>query len=410
MSGVALDFDANASSPVRPAAWRAYVEALGAQATSGGAWAHGWPGESPRAIGALAEARRDVAAALGAGPDEVFFTSGGTAANALALAAAVAADVAASSPDAATGPTPVVVSALEHAAVVNAARVAAARGALQLCVWPASPDGLVELAAAEATLAKRPRLVSVLLAHNETGALQPLEEVVRRAHGVGAAVHTDAVQAVGRLSVDFGALAVDMLSLSGHKFGAVGGVGALLVRRGTAVHGALRATHACPRAVRCAAAWVLERGAVAATRNLPGVLSLAAAVRELPDAATLARIRALRDGLEATVVGALGPAGCRVLAAASPRLAHVSCLHLVGVPAEAVLMALDVAGYAVSAGAACASGALEASPSLRAMGLSAGEAREVVRVSLPSNADPVQVRALAAAVVDCARRARDVDG
>ena len=393
MSFDSVDFDANATSPVHPEAWRAYCTA------SAAAWT------PPERELARQRARRALACALNAHPDEVFFTSGGTAANALALAVAVAAGP---PPGPASGPVPLVISALEHAAVRAAAEAAAKRGVLAVYPWPATPAGAVDLSAAEAVLACRPRLVSVLLAHNETGAVQPLVEVAARARAAGAFVHTDAVQAVGRMPVDFAALGVDMLSLSGHKFGAVGGIGALVVRRDTPLHRAMSAADWPAPALRGAGSWALERDGRAAD-NLPGLCSLTAAAGVLGAPAGWARVGALRDGLEADLVGALGPAHCRVVAAEGPRLPHVSCLHFLGAPAEAVLMALDVAGYAVSAGAACASGASEPSTSLQAMGLDAAAAREVVRVSLPSAADPAQVVALGAALADCARRARHVD-
>lgn len=347
------DLDANATSAVSPEAYAAWCAAHARFATPADV-------DTPAGQAFLAQARQDVAQALGAAGFRTVFTDGGTAADRLMLAAVGHLHA----------PRPhVAVSALEHAAIRDAVAEAQAAGRLLATTLAANASGVV----APPALALAPaidgvQLITVMLAHNETGALQPIRAWSDCAHAHGALMHTDAVQAVGRVPVDANALGVDALSLASHKVGAVGGIGALLVR----------ADGPLPAALETLAPHRAEE-------NLPGIASLVAALARLPDDAARARVARLRDRLEAQLQAQLGPARCRILAADVPRLGNTSCVHFFGVEAEGLLMALDVAGFAVSAGAACASGALEPSPSLLAMGLSRKQARCVLRISLPHN-------------------------
>ncbi|MCW5730712.1 MAG: cysteine desulfurase [Alphaproteobacteria bacterium] len=335
--------DYNATAPLRPEARRAMLEAAEAGGNASSVHAGG-----RRARRMIEEARERVAMLLGARPDEVVFTSGGTEANHLALLGA--------------GADRVLVGATEHDSVRLARADAQA--------LPVDGSGQIALEKLDAALTESAgrALVSVMLANNETGVIQPVAEVARVARRHGALVHCDAVQAIGKIAVDLRALDVDFLSLSGHKLGGPQGVGALLVRDGRMLEPLLRGGGQ-------------EFGRRAGTENLPGIAgmaaALAAALRDLAAMDTLAR---LRDGMEARLA-ALCPE-LRVWGRGAPRLANTSCLAMPGTLAETQVMALDLAGIEVSAGAACSSGKVRPSHVLRAMGAGEREAREAIRVSL----------------------------
>jgi cysteine desulfurase len=253
------------------------------------------------------------------------------------------------------------VSAIEHDSL---------RGTSEPELIPVTAAGVVDLAALEALLAadSRPALVSLMLANNETGVLQPVAEAARLAHRHGALLHCDAVQALGRLPVDVGALGVDLVSLSGHKIGGPAGVGALYVRSGLDLAPALLGGGQ-------------ERGRRAGTENLAGIAGFGAAaaiaVGELED---MRRVAGLRDALEARIHAARPEA--LIFGRDAARLPNTTCVALAGVPAETQVMVLDLAGVAVSAGAACSSGKLKPSTVLRAMGVPPEIAGSAIRVSL----------------------------
>ena len=290
-------------------------------------------------------------------PADVVFTGSGSEANNLAL----------------FGPRParVIVSAIEHASVLRPA--AERRGGFAFV--PVDGDGVVDLAALERELGAKdgagPVLVSIMLANNETGVLQPVAEVVRLAHAAGALVHIDAVQAAGRVAIDFAALGCDMMSLSAHKLGGPKGIGALVRRDGLAL-------------APLVAGGGQERGLRAGTENVAGIAGFGAAARaaarELADGTEIARQKALRDRIEAAVAAASQEA--RIIGAGAPRLANTACIALPGMAAETQVMAFDLAGIAVSAGSACSSGKVEPSHVLAAMGLAPEIAGAAVRVSL----------------------------
>jgi cysteine desulfurase len=340
-SPVYLDY--NATAPLRPAAAEAMARALGL--TGNPSSVHGF-GRQARA--AVETAREQVAALAGAKPAQLVFTSGGTEANNLALAA--------------SGRARVLVSAIEHDSILAAAPEAE-------CI-PVTGDGVVDLAALERLLQadKIPALVCVMLANNETGIIQPLAEVVTIAHRAGAMVHCDAVQAAGKLPLNFTALGVDLMSLSAHKFGGPKGAGALIVADAVSFTAQLRGGGQ-------------ERGRRAGTENVAAITAFGAAAGEARrDLSRLESIAAMRDRLERDA-GADVPATC-IIGAGVPRLANTSCLALPGVGAETLVMALDLAGVAVSAGSACSSGKVKASHVLKAMGLGAEIAGSAIRVSL----------------------------
>jgi cysteine desulfurase len=334
--------DYNATAPVRPAVATAMAEAL---ATVGNpSSVHGF-GRAARAR--LETAREQVATLVGARPAQVVFTSGGTEANNLALTG--------------VGRARVLVSAIEHDSVLKAAAAEAI---------PVDCGGIVDLSALERLLAARaePALVALMLANNETGVIQPVAEASRIAHASGALLHCDAVQAAGKIAVDFAALGVDSLSLSAHKIGGPAGVGALVV-----------ADHL--HLVAQQRGGGQERGRRAGTENLAGIVGFGVAAEiAAAELGATARLADLRDDLERRALAAVP--GAILFGRDAARLSNTSCLALPGVSSELQVMALDLAGVAVSAGSACSSGKVQPSHVLRAMGADAATAGSAIRVSL----------------------------
>jgi cysteine desulfurase len=344
--------DYNASVPVRPEAAAAAHEALllGGNPSS----VHGF-GRAARRI--VEDARDQVARSIGALPPEIIFTSGATEANNLAITT--------------VGRGRVLISAIEHDSV-RAAMPAAE-------VIPALPSGVVDLEALERMLAEGDpcTLVSIMLANNETGVVQPVDRAAELAHRQGALLHCDAVQAVGRVEVDINALPVDLLSLSSHKLGGPPGAGALYVRAGVDLQPMLKGGGQ-------------ERGRRAGTENLAGIAGFGVAAeiahRERGEAE---RMRAMRAALEAGIRAARSDA--LIFGAGAARLPNTCCVALGGIPAETQVIALDLAGIAVSAGAACSSGKLRPSSVLRAMGVPADLSASAIRVSLGWKTRPSDV-------------------
>jgi cysteine desulfurase len=335
--------DYNATAPLRPAAAEAMARASALPGNPSSVHSFG---RQTRA--AIETAREQVAALAGAKPAQIVFTSGGTEANNLALAGG--------------GRTRMLVSAIEHDSVL-----AAAPSAERIAV---TAEGIVDVGALERLLHSdaRPALVSVMLANNETGAIQPMSEIVALAHRAGALVHCDAVQAAGKLPLDFAALGADLLSLAAHKFGGPKGVGALIIADAAPLTAQLRGGGQ-------------ERGRRAGTENVAAIAGFGAAAedarRDLP---CMADIGALRARLERDAVATVP--STQIIADTAPRLPNTSCLALPGVPAETLVMALDLAGVAISAGSACSSGKVKASHVLQAMGLGANIVGSAIRVSL----------------------------
>ncbi|MFO0998544.1 MAG: cysteine desulfurase family protein [Alphaproteobacteria bacterium] len=332
--------DHNATAPILPAAAEAVRSAL---AIVGNASSVHRAGRGMRRV--IEDAREVVAALVGGKASGVVFTSGGTEANNLALGGVERARV--------------LVSAIEHPSVLGAR--------LDAETVRVGRDGVVDLDALRRQLAAgaRPALVSLMLANNETGVIQPVREAAEIAHEFGALVHCDAVQAVGRMPVDMCALGVDMLSMSSHKIGGPPGVGALVLADGVEIRPLIQGGGQ-------------ERRRRAGTENAPGIAGFGAAAAALPrETATLS---ALRDGLERDLTAAVPLA--RIFGVHAPRLPNTTCIAMPGVQSETQVMAFDLEGFAVSAGAACSSGKVEASHVLRAMGVGEAEARTAIRVSL----------------------------
>jgi cysteine desulfurase len=338
-------FDWNATAPLRPEAKAAVAAAL--EVTGNPSSVHA-AGRAARRL--VEEARERVAALAGVTPREVVFTSGGTEANALALSPTL-------------GET-LLVSAIEHPSVRIGGRFTAVEHV------PVTGAGVVDLAALDGLLKGRNRpLVSLMLANNETGVIQPVAEAAALVHAAGGLLHVDAVQGPGRISCDFKALGADLMTLSSHKIGGPQGTGALIVRDGLAVEALIKGGGQ-------------ERGSRAGTENVAGIAGFGAATEtvRLGWTAEAARMAALRDELEAGI-RAVAPKAV-VFGAEASRLPNTTLFTVPGMKAETAVIAFDLEGVAVSSGAACSSGKVAPSHVLAAMGFDPDLARGAIRVSL----------------------------
>ncbi len=365
--------DHNATSPLDPRVREAMLPWLGASFGNPSS-VHAF-GQAARA--AVEEARERVAALLGAAPPEIVFVASGTEGN-----NAVLADVARRSAADGRG-SHVVLSAIEHPSIREAAARLAADGLAVTRVKPGT-DGVV--AAGEVAAALRPdtRLVCLMLANNELGTLQPVAEVSALCRARGIPLLSDAAQAVGKIPVDVGDLGVDYLTLGGHKFGAPLGAAALFLRKGTPYDGFL-------------VGGGQERRRRASTENVPAIVGLgvAAELAGAELAERTARLAALRDRFEA---GLAAIPEAVVHCAGSPRLPHTSHVAIRDVEGESLLIRLDLAGFAVSTGSACSSGAVEPSQTLLAAGIPAAEALSSLRVSFGPENTAEEVDAFLAAL------------
>jgi cysteine desulfurase len=369
--------DANSTTPVLPEVLEAmrpfWTE------TFGNASSIHQPGQQARA--AVERARESIAGLLGCRAAEVVFTSGGTESDNLALFGILAPG------------DHLIASSMEHSAVLHAAQALARRG-IEVTFLPATRQGVVEPAALESALRPNTKLVSVMLANNETGVIQPIRALADLTHATGALFHTDAVQAAGKLALDVKALGCDMLSISGHKMYAPQGVGALFVRRNVRLRPIFFGGNH-------------ERGRRPGTENVAGIVGLG-------KAAELARawlangeqhsLATLRDRLEQGILAQVEEAG--INGAGATRVCNTSNLFFDHVEAEALVIALDLKGLAVSGGSACQSGATEPSHVLTAMGLSPARARASVRFSLNRLTTGDEVDCALALVPDAVARLR----
>jgi cysteine desulfurase len=345
--------DYNATAPLRPEALSAMLPVL--QSVGNAASPHVLGHESAAHV---ATGRRQLADLIGCSAGELVFTSGATEANNMALRATL------------PGAKRLVTSAVEHPAVLEAARALACEQNIELTVLPVDREGRLAHAALKDTLQDpSPAVVSIMAANNETGVLFDLNEIVAIAHAAGAIVHSDATQYVGRLPVNLSALDIDLLSLSAHKFGGPQGVGALFIRRDLGLrispllHGGGQ-----------------ENGWRAGTLNVAGIVGTgaAAAAAQADMAADVEGITLLRDMLEELLLGRIPEA--RVNGYRAPRLPNVCSITFPGAPADAVLARMP--DVAASDGSACSSGSPLPSHVLLAMGRSREEAESTIRFSL----------------------------
>ncbi len=363
-----IDLDANATTPLLPEIVEAmqpfWIERHGNPSSAHQA------GQRTRA--AVEHARTAVAALLHCTPKEIVFTSGGTESDNLALSGVLQPwlDRRASGNQATREPAHLITTQIEHHAVLFAAESLERRGIEATYLAP-DRNGVVDPGDLEAALRPQTKLVSIMLANNETGAIQPLGKLARIAKAHGALVHTDAVQAAAKLPLDLSGefKNVDLLSISGHKMYAPQGTGALFVRKGVELAPLF---HGGPH----------ERQRRAGTENVPGIVGLGRAAelaQEWLNSSAPQQLAALRDRLEE---GLARIPGSTINSAAAPRVPNTVNIQINGIDAEALLIALDLQGIAASFGAACMSGATEPSHVLLAMGLTPTEARASLRLSL----------------------------
>ena len=344
--------DYNATAPLRDEVRDAFAAALPLYGNPSSVHEEGRVARS-----AIEAARAKVAALVGARPEDVIFTSGGTEANALALAAQ-------------TGEAwQCYMSAVEHPSVLAGGRFYRET----TTTLPVTRDGVADLEILAKELEKhhlggwRP-FVSLMTANNETGAIQPVAEASKIVHSANGLFHTDAVQAAGRIKLDMAALGPDMLTLSAHKIGGPKGIGALVLGNGASVQPLIKGGGQ-------------ERRRRAGTENVAGIVGFGiAAELAAADLAKVGAIATLRDELEKGVA-AVAPDAI-VLSARVDRLPNTSCIAVPGAKAETLVIGLDLAGVAVSSGSACSSGKVEASHVLSAMGVPEELAQGAIRVSL----------------------------
>ncbi len=371
--------DNNATTPVLSAVLEAMLPYFNAEFGNASSIHH--HGQHTRA--AVERARESVAALLGARAAEIVFTSGGTEADNLAVFGL------------ARPGDHVITSTIEHHAVLNACRWLEQIGC-EVTYLPVDPRGIVDPEDLRRALRPNTRLISIMMANNETGVLQPIEEIARIAAEADVYFHTDAVQAAGKVPIDVSRLGVDLLSISGHKIHAPQGVGALYVRKGTLIQPMIHGGRH-------------ERGRRAGTENVAGIVGLGKAA-ELARAGLsngeAAHMAELRDRIERTILGQTDGVG--VNSAGAPRVPNTTNIWFEGIEGEALVIALDLKGVAVSTGAACSSGTIEPSHVLTAMGLSPEHARSSLRFSLGKQNTADDVDLLLATLPDVLARLREL--
>jgi len=368
--------DHNATTPLAPEALESMLPFL--RDEYGNPSSLHWHGQRARA--AVEEAREQVASLIGAESAEIVFTASGSEADNMAIRGVVSVGSRAG----------VVCSAVEHHAVLNTVKALTEEGR-PTAFARVDETGQLDLDDLDRLVDERTALVSVMLANNETGVLQPVAEVAALARSRGALVHCDAVQAAGKVPVDVSSLGVDLLTVSAHKLYGPKGVGALYVRRGTSLSPLVRGG-------------AQEKNRRAGTVNVPGVVGFGAAcaLAAAGLSADALRLGALRDRLEKRLLSIEGASRN----GADSRVPNTTNVSFAGNEAEGMLMALDLAGVAVSTGAACAAGGLEPSHVLRAMGLPPDRVQSSLRLSLGRATSERDVDRAADIIRDCVARQR----
>jgi cysteine desulfurase len=345
--------DNNATTPLLPEVFEAMRPYFGEHFGNASSIHH--HGQETRA--AVEDAREAVAKLLGCRASEIVFTSGGTESDNLAIAGLVAPG------------DHVITSSIEHHAVLHTCKHLEEIGC-EVTTVPVDGRGLVDPADVRRALRPKTKLISVMMANNETGVLQPVEEIGKIAAEAGVSFHTDAVQAACKVPVDVTRIGCHALSISGHKIHAPQGVGALYVKKGTRVHPLFYGGRH-------------ERSRRAGTENVPGIVALGKAAELAKESFVRgddSKMAALRDRLEQGILAQVEEAG--VNGGGASRVPNTTNLHFDHIEGEALVIALDLKGLAVSTGAACSSGAIEPSHVLLAMGLRPDRARASVRFSL----------------------------
>lgn len=345
--------DNNATTPVLPEIFEAMRPYFGEHFGNASSIHH--HGQETRA--AVERAREAVAQLVGCRPSEIVFTSGGTEGDNLAISGLARCG------------DHIITSTIEHHAVLNTCKHLETTG-IEVTYVPVDGRGLVDPDDVRRALRPTTRLITIMMANNETGVIQRVEEIGKIAAEADVYFHTDAVQAAGKVSLDVSRIGCDLLSISGHKMHAPQGVGALYVRKGTLIepifHGGRH-----------------ERSRRAGTENVPGIVALGKAAelaKQGFENGETARIGALRDQIEQTILGEVETIG--VNGEGAPRVPNTTNIHFDHIEGEALVIALDLKGLALSTGAACSSGALEPSHVLVAMGLRPDQARASLRFSL----------------------------
>jgi cysteine desulfurase len=354
--------DNNATTPVLPEVLAAMQPYFGEHFGNASSIHHN--GQETRA--AVEGARASVATLVGARPSEIVFTSGGTEGDNLAIFGLVNSGMTLGA--AKPGPH-IITSTIEHHAVLNSCKHLEASGC-EVTYVQVDGRGLVDPDDIRRALRPNTRLITIMMANNETGVLQSVEEIGQVAADADVYFHTDAVQAAGKIAIDVKRIGCDLLSISGHKMHAPQGVGALYVKKGTALRPILHGgSH--------------ERSRRAGTENVPGIVALGKAAwlaREAFASGDLDRMSALRDRMEQTILGEVE--GAAINGQGAPRVPNTTSIRFDCIEGEALVIALDLKGLAVSTGAACSSGAIEPSHVLTAMGMRAEQARGSLRFSL----------------------------
>lgn len=345
--------DNNATTPVLPEVFEAMRPFFGERFGNASSIHH--HGQETRA--AVEDAREAVADLLGCSASEIVFTSGGTESDNLAIAGWVAAG------------DHVITSRIEHHAVLHASKHLEKIGC-EVTILPVDDRGLIDPSDVRRALRANTKLISVMMANNETGVLQPVEEIGRIASEASVLFHTDAVQAAAKVPINVRQIRCDALSISGHKIHAPQGVGALYVKKGTRIqplfHGGRH-----------------ERSRRAGTENVPGIVGFGKAAdiaKQALDRGDAQKMAAMRDRLEQGILAHVEEAG--VNGEGASRVPNTTNLHFDHIEGESLVIALDLKGLAVSTGAACSSGTIEPSHVLIAMGLRPDQARASIRFSL----------------------------
>ena len=371
--------DNNATTPVLPEVFEAMRPYFGEHFGNASSIHH--HGQETRA--AVEDARESVAALLGCRVSEIVFTSGGTEADNLAIAGLVAAG------------DHVITSSIEHHAVLLACKHLEEIGC-EVTVLPVDGRSLVDPGDVRRALRPNTKLISIMMANNETGVLQSVEEVGKIAIEAGVCFHTDAVQAAGKVPIDVSRIGCHSLAISGHKIHAPQGIGALFVKKGTQIHPLFYGGRH-------------ERSRRAGTENVPGIVGLGKAARlarEAFDRGDDKKMAAMRDRLQQGILAQVDEAGVNGDGAA--RVPNTTNIHFDHIDGEALVIALDLKGLAVSTGAACSSGAIEPSHVLVAMGLRADQARASIRFSLGKQTVAEDIDYVLALVSETVARLREL--